>query len=168
MIVEALLKQGICALQYRRKQADFNKKYTEAIILRDLCSQFNTPLIINDDIDLCCLINADGVHLGSGDTGLVQAIAKLPHKIIGVSCYNNIADAKNAQQLGASYVAFGALFTSKTKPVATHCPLAIIKDASKVLSIPIVGIGGINHHNKQLAYDAGCNAVAMINALFSR
>jgi thiamine-phosphate pyrophosphorylase len=38
--------------------------------------------------------------------------------------------------------------------------------AKQVLTIPIVGIGGINFSNQHQAFDVGCDAVAMINAIF--
>ena len=59
------------------------------------------------------------------------------------------------------------LFTTKTKPTANHCPLSIIKSAKEKIKLPIVGIGGITFANKKLAFAAGCDAVAMLNGLFS-
>ncbi|RUM78992.1 MAG: hypothetical protein DSZ14_04705 [Candidatus Thioglobus sp.] len=86
--------------------------------------------------------------------------------MIGVSCYNDIELAKTAQSQGADYVAFGALFSSQTKPNAPQCPLDVITQAKQVITIPIVCIGGIDFSNQHQAFDAGCDAVAMINALF--
>jgi thiamine-phosphate pyrophosphorylase len=83
-----------------------------------------------------------------------------------MSCYDDINLAKQAQDQGANYVAFGALFPSNTKPNAINCSLDTIAQAKQVLNIPIVGIGGVNFKNQQQAFDAGCDAVAMINALF--
>ena len=69
--------------------------------------------------------------------------------------------------MGANYVAFGALFNSITKPTSSYCPLSVIKSAKEKLKLPIVGIGGITFENKKLAFAAGCDAVAMLNGLFS-
>ena len=93
-------------------------------------------------------------------------IIKGDKAIIGVSCYNDIKLAKIAQNNGANYVAFGALFASLTKPDTAQCSLDVVTQAKQILDIPIVGIGGINLDNQQQAFDAGCDAVAMINALF--
>jgi len=107
------------------------------------------------------------VHLGKDDTSIEVARAQLgSDAIIGVSCYNDTKLAKIAQDKGVNYVAFGALFPSNTKPNAPHCPLDIIMQAKQALAIPIVGIGGVDFDNQQQALDAGCDAVAMINALF--
>ena len=41
-----------------------------------------------------------------------------------------------------------------------------IKNIKKNINIPVVGIGGVSLENQGLAYDAGCDAVAMIDGLF--
>jgi thiamine-phosphate pyrophosphorylase len=176
-IRKIITQHHISILQYRRKRhatvqtdktADDTLKLDEAIKLRQLCLQHNTLFIINDDINLAQKIGADGVHLGKDDSSIQQAKKQLGDTaIIGVSCYNDINLAINAQSQGASYVAFGALFTSSTKPDAPVCSLDIVTQAKQTLNIPIVGIGGINFNNQQQAINAGCDSVAMINALFN-
>jgi thiamine-phosphate pyrophosphorylase len=168
--VEKVITQHyISILQYRRKTADDDLKLKEATKLRQLCLQHHTLFIINDDINLAQKVGADGVHLGKNDTSIGQARQLLKDDaIIGVSCYDDINLAINAQEKGATYVAFGALFTSSTKPDAPHCSLDTITQAQQTLTVPIVGIGGIDFNNQEDALKAGCTAVAMVSALFAR
>ena len=155
-------------LQYRHKTNNDKLKLEEAKRLLELCLQHNTLFIVNDDINLCEKVGADGVHLGQNDTSINTAREQLGEKaIIGVSCYNQLQLAFEAEVMGANYVSFGALFHSTTKPTASHCPLSVIKSAKEKIKLPIVGIGGITFENKKLAFAAGCNAVAMLNGLFS-
>ena len=166
-IEQAIIAHKISVLQYRHKTTDAAIKLNEAKQLQQLCLRHNTLFIINDDINLAQKIKADGVHLGKDDTSIEVARAQLgSDAIIGVSCYNDIKLAKIAQGKSANYVAFGALFPSSTKPNAPHCSLDVITQAKQILTIPIVGIGGIDFTNQHQALDAGCDAVAMINALF--
>ena len=168
-LIEGLItKHQVNILQYRHKIDDEQMKFNEASQLRELCLTHNTLFIINDDINLCEKVGADGVHLGQNDASVQAARAQLGNNaIVGVSCYNQLDFAVKAQNDGASYVAFGALFKSSTKPNAKHCPLSIVTRAKKQLHLPIVGIGGITFGNQQQAHDAGCSAVAMIGELFS-
>ena len=168
--VEKVITQHcISILQYRRKTADDDLKLKEATKLRQLCLQHHTLFIINDDINLAQKVGADGVHLGKNDTSIKQARQLLKDDaIIGVSCYDDINLAINAQEKGATYVAFGALFTSSTKPDAPHCSLDTITQAQQTLKVPIVGIGGVDFNNQEDALKAGCAAVAMVSALFAR
>ena len=154
-------------LQYRHKTNDDQLKLNEAEQLLDICLTHNTLFIVNDDINLCEKVGADGVHLGQEDTPINIAREQLGEKaIIGISCYNQIQLALEAEAMGANYVAFGALFKSIAKPTAIHCPLSVIKSAKEKLKLPIVGIGGITFENEGLAFEAGCDAVAMLKGLF--
>jgi len=166
-IEKAIVTHKISILQYRHKTTDASVKLNEAKQLQQLCLRHNTLFIINDDINLAQKIGADGVHLGKSDASILTARQQLGNDaMIGVSCYNDIELAKTAQSQGADYVAFGALFSSQTKPNAPQCPLDVITQAKQVITIPIVCIGGIDFSNQHQAFDAGCVAVAMINALF--
>jgi thiamine-phosphate pyrophosphorylase len=155
-------------LQYRHKTNNDKLKLEEAKKLLELCLQHNTLFIVNDDINLCEKVGADGVHLGQNDSSINTARKQLGEKaIIGVSCYNQLQLAIEAEEMGANYVAFGTLFSSITKPTSIGCPLSIIKTAKEKIQLPIVGIGGITFENQRLAFQAGCDAVAMLNGLFS-
>lgn len=168
-VEKVITQHRISILQYRRKTADDDLKLKEATKLRQLCLQHHTLFIINDDINLAQKVGADGVHLGKNDTSIGQARQLLKDDaIIGVSCYDDINLAINAQEKGATYVAFGALFTSSTKPDAPHCSLDTITQAQQTLKVPIVGIGGVDFNNQEDALKAGCAAVAMVSALFAR
>jgi len=167
LIGKIIVQHDIQILQYRHKTTDASIKLNEAKQLQQLCLRHNTLFIINDDINLAQKIDADGVHLGKNDTSVLAAREKLGNDaIIGVSCYNDIELAKTAQNNGADYVAFGALFSSQTKPNAPQCSFDVITQAKQILTIPVVGIGGVDLNNQQKAFNAGCDAVAMINALF--
>lgn len=165
--VEASLIGGARLVQYRHKAASYSLKLEQASELLALCHGYDAQLIINDDVNLCIAINADGVHLGASDGEIATARKKLgSDKIIGASCYNQLDLAKAAQSAGASYVAFGACFVSSTKPAAAHAPLSLFALAKKELTLPIVAIGGITLTNAQSVIDAGADAIAIINALF--
>ena len=154
-------------LQYRHKTNNDKLKLEEAKQLLELCLQHNTLFIVNDDINLCEKVGADGIHIGQSDINARLARAALGKKfIIGVTCHDSLKLAIDAENNSADYIALGAIFHSINKPKAIHCPLSKINNIKKNINIPIVGIGGINFENQSLAYDAGCDAVAMIDGLF--
>ena len=165
--VEAALQGGISLLQYRNKLANHKLQTQQARAILPLCRQFNVPLIINDSVKLCLTLDADGVHLGADDGNLEEVRARMgSDKILGASCYNRFDLALSAQQAGASYVAFGACFASRTKPNAPVASLDLFKRAKVELNIPTVGIGGITLQNAPEVLKAGANAIAVINAIF--
>ncbi len=166
--IEAALQGGVRIIQYRDKSKDIKKRLQQANNLRSLCTQYRALCIINDDIELATKVNADGVHLGKEDIALGEARKKLgDDKIIGISCYNDINLALAAEKNSATYVAFGAMFSSPTKPDALCAAPDIITRAKKQISIPICAIGGINENNIQQLTNKNTDMVAVISSLFS-
>lgn len=156
---------GVKLVQYRAKHAQ--DKLSEARLLLSVCREMQTPLIINDDVDLALNIGADGVHLGREDCSLSEARKKMgPDAIIGVSCYDSIELALNAKE--ASYVAFGRFFPSKTKPHAPCAGIETLIEAKKQIKVPIIAIGGITPENAQPLIEAGADMLAVVDAVFGQ
>lgn len=166
--VEQALQSGISMLQYRSKNSSQAQCLSAATQLQALCKRYQTPLIINDNVALCQAVAAAGVHLGKSDASIEQARAALGEQaIIGVTCHDSIEGALQAQQRGASYVAFGRFFKSTSKPDAPGASLSVLPQARARLTIPIVAIGGINADNCAAVIAAGADMVAVINYLFA-
>jgi len=165
--VEAALAGGVAAVQYRDKSDDVARRHEQASELVALCRRFGVPLIVNDDLRLADLTDADGVHLGRDDGSLREARIILgKDKLIGASCYLDLELAQAAQATGADYVAFGSFFASPTKPAAPRAGLDLLRDATAVIQVPLVAIGGITLANAPLLLDAGADSLAVLSALF--
>ena len=166
MKTETILKAGISLLQYRDKLSDKNTRYRRAIELQRLCSIYDTPFIINDDIELAKSCNADGIHLGKDDSNIDTARQALGKVIIGCSCYNSIELAMRAQEEGADYIAFGAFNHTKTKNNTVKAEPGLLSLANNVIELPIVAIGGITPKNAKVLLDNGTDLLAVISALY--
>jgi len=165
--VEAALAGGVAAVQYRDKSGDVARRHEQASELVALCRRFKVPLIVNDDLRLADLTDADGVHLGRDDGSLREARIILgKHKFIGASCYQSLDLAQAAQAAGADYVAFGSFFSSPTKPDAARADTALLRAATRAIQVPIVAIGGITLANAPALLDAGADSLALLSALF--
>lgn len=164
-LVEQALAGGATLLQYRNKGADGPTRHAQASALRELSSRSGVPLIINDDVRLAGAVGAAGVHLGRDDGDIASIRAMLgAEAIIGASCYASIDAARSAALAGASYVAFGAMFPSGTKPLATRASIELLRQAED-LRLPRVAIGGINLDNAGSVIAAGADLVAVVSAV---
>jgi thiamine-phosphate pyrophosphorylase len=161
------LAGGTSLVQYRNKHGAAALRRDQALALKRLCHSHQVPLLINDDVELAREIGADGVHLGRDDAPIDAARAVLgAQALVGVSCYNELSRALNAQRAGADYVAFGSLFVSAVKPDAVRASTALLREARARVALAIVGIGGITPSNAPEVVAAGADAVAVISALF--
>ena len=166
--VQQAIDGGVTVLQYRAKTLAPALRDAQAHALARQCKRQGVALIINDDITLARACNAAGVHLGrDDDTSWNKADSDSEHPlIVGISCYDSLQLALDAQQAGASYVAFGSFFPSRTKPDAVRATLPLLREARRQLDLPIVAIGGIDLDHVDALIEAGADAVAVISALF--
>ncbi len=166
--VKQAILGGAHLIQYRNKTDLADVRIKEASALLKLCNQYAIPLIINNDVDLARQIGAHGVHLGKEDMRADEARDVLGSQaIIGVSCYNCLDLALNAQRQGADYVAFGSFFPSATKPHAVKANVDLIIQAKQNLHVPVCGIGGITVDNAHVLIDAGIDMLAVIHGVFA-
>ena len=167
-MAEQALLGGARLIQYRDKSRDTEKRLNQASILKQLCQQHQALLFINDDIGLAQKVQADGIHLGKDDESIEYARQQLgQNSIIGISCYDQLDLALQAEKAGADYIAFGAFFASPTKPEARTASLELLKTTKQQLQIPICGIGGITVDNAQTLIEHGVDMTAIITDLFS-
>ena len=160
-----ILECGVKFFQFRSKKAVKNEKLASEIL--NLCEKFGAKFIVNDDVKFAKKIGAKAVHLGKDDEGIKEAFEILgKDAYVGVSCYNDINLAINAAKNGASYVAFGSVFTSPTKPNAPKCGLEVVKEAKQILNLPICVIGGINETNIGSLSHVKPDLIAIISAIY--
>lgn len=165
--VRAAIEGGAVALQYRDKSGDRQRRRAEAQALLALCRSEGVPLIVNDDPELAAAVDADGVHLGAGDPTTAEARGVVgPAAIIGVSCYDRLAAARQAVAEGADYVAFGSFFPSASKDQPRRPEPAVLGAAKAELGVPVVAIGGITPDNAGSLVAAGADLIAAIGGVF--
>ena len=165
--VKQAILGGARMVQYRNKYADESLRMMQSTALLALCRSMSTPLIINDHLDLMLRIGADGLHLGQNDIQLSAARRLIgPKKILGASCYNQLALALEAEQAGADYVAFGACYITNAKPNAPQANLELFREAKQRLQLPIVGVGGLQLDNALPVIQAGADALAVSSDIF--
>jgi thiamine-phosphate pyrophosphorylase len=165
--VDAALRGGARVIQYRNKSIEDSLRRSQAGEIARLCRIWNALFIVNDSVELAREVDADGVHLGKEDGDVIVARAVLgPGKLVGVSCYNEMARARAAVSQGADYVAFGSFFSSATKPLALRAGKELLRIAASEIALPIVAIGGISEDNAAGLIAAGADAVAVVSALF--
>ena len=165
--VKQALNSGVKILQYREKKLSTLEMYKSAMDIKKLTNG-KAIFIINDRIDICLAVDADGVHLGDDDIPYLYARKLLRKKIIGLSTHN-LEEALFSEKIGADYISIGPIYPTTTKPKhKSPVGTEIIKEISKKIKIPYVAIGGINETNIEVVLSAGAKNVAMISAILTK
>ena len=165
--VELAIAGGVSVVQLREKDISSREFYETALRVLKITKAHNVPLIINDRLDICQAVGADGVHLGQSDIPCKIARKILgDDKIIGVSSHN-AEEAAKAQSDGADYLGVGAVFTTSTKANTVPVSPEMIREIRKSVAIPFVVIGGVNEKNISQLYGLGINGAAVVSAICS-
>ena len=169
-LVEAVVTQGVRLVQYRNKQGGPLAHRVQAAELLRVCRSHGARLIVNDDVDLAIAIGADGVHvgrddLGGRDLGVVRSMLG-PDRLLGVSCYDDLARVDVARAAGVDYIGIGSMFPSTTKPSARSASFEVLSESRRRFGGPVAAIGGITLANAPQVIAAGADMVAVIGDLF--
>lgn len=161
------LHAGAAMVQYRHKSAAAALRREQGAALLALCRRYKRPLIINDHLALCLTLDADGLHVGGTDASVREARATLgPNKIVGASCYGELALAHAAERDGASYAAFGGFYPSLVKKYSFVTAPQVLAQARAQLSLPLVAIGGMTPANAAPLVAQGAHMIAAISSVY--
>ncbi|MCQ2610371.1 MAG: thiamine phosphate synthase [Treponema sp.] len=165
--IEDALKGGATCIQLREKELSDEDFLAEAIEVRKLCTKYNVPFVVNDNVEVAVKSKADGIHVGQSDmeAGLVRQKVG-PDVFIGVSAAT-VEQAVQAQKAGADCIGVGAVFPTATKADAADVPFDELKSICAAVDIPVVAIGGINKKNISDLKGSGIDGVALVSAVFA-
>ncbi len=165
-VLREAIAGGASVVQLRDKGLTTRELVSEGQKLRSLTREMGALLIVNDRIDVALAVEADGVHVGPDDMPVALARELVgPHKILGASA-GTVAEAREAQAEGADYLGVGSVYPTRTKADAGEPigPDGLAHIVASV-SIPVVGIGGINETDVAEVLAAGAEGVAIISAV---
>lgn len=165
-LVEEEILGGADVIQLREKQMSKRDRLAFGFKVRELTRKYGVLFIVNDDVDLAMILEADGVHLGQDDIPIQYARPLLGSKIIGVSTHS-LDQVRKAVNGGADYIGFGPVFDTKTKEDREKVVgLEMLSEVKGICPIPYVAIGGIKRDNLHALLEAGCNRAAIISDIF--
>ena len=166
-MIAAQIRGGADVIQLREKNMPKRQALALGLAIRKLTTQEGIPFIVNDDLDLALILDADGVHLGQDDIPIQYARPLMKDKIIGISTHS-LDQAREAIESGADYIGIGPAFKTETKikadPVVETDLILKIKELSPV---PVIAIGGIGEKNIDLLINKGIRRAAIISDILS-
>lgn len=157
---------GADTIQFRQKAGSVRDRYAEALRTADACHTAGVPLFIDDHLDLALSVGAAGVHLGQLDLPVEAARRVLGDEAVIGATVTTVAQAREAEAAGATYLGFGPVFAtaSKRNPASVK-GLDGLADVCAAVSIPIIGIAGITPERIGPVLAAGAHGVAVMTAI---
>ena len=169
---ELALEGGCKWIQLRMKDVPVEEIEPIALKIKTLYKEHNAIFLIDDHVELCKKVGADGVHLGKNDMNPAEARKILGADfIIGGTCntYEDILKIKD----DVDYIGCGPFrFTTTKKNLAPVLGLDGYKEIvwncrSNNINIPIVAIGGITAEDIPDILNAGPNGIALSGTILN-
>ncbi|MBM7620808.1 thiamine-phosphate pyrophosphorylase [Bacillus tianshenii] len=168
-VLESALKGGITLFQFREKGNGARSGQGKIKLAHEMmsrCRSYGVPFIVNDDVELALTLEADGVHIGQDDGSIIETRKRFAGKVLGVSVHN-VQEAHDAMKFGADYLGVGPMYFTNTKSDLHEVKGPdVIKDIRAAgITLPIVGIGGIDKERAGIVVESGADGVAVISAI---
>ncbi len=165
--VSAALEGGVSVVQFREKHPpSVEDRIVAGRAVAEVCRSHRVPILVDDDAELARRLDADGVHVGRGDTPPEAARALLgPKAIVGVTVHGGNQEEEVARRAGADYVAVGPFFPSPTKPEEPVLPMAVLHAVVSRSRLPVFAIGGITAERARDLARTGVAGVAVVSAI---
>ncbi|PKL15425.1 MAG: thiamine phosphate synthase [Spirochaetae bacterium HGW-Spirochaetae-6] len=168
-VVERAILGGVSMVQLREKHLCDKDIMVLGKKVLSKTRAGGVPLLIDDRVDLCLALGADGVHLGQSDLCIKSARKMLgATKIIGKSTHS-LSQVQEALGEELDYIAFGPLFATPTK---NYEPLGLkqietVKAMAREAGIPVVFIGGITRETLSQVMAHNPPAVAVVREIMA-
>lgn len=157
---------GADTVQFRQKTGTARDRYVEALRTADACRSAGVPLIVDDHLDLALAVGASGVHLGQLDLPIEAARRVLGDGAVIGATVTTVAQARDAEAAGASYLGFGPVFPTRSKrsPVSVK-GLDGLAAVCSAVAVPVIAIAGITPERVAPVIEAGAHGVAVMTAV---
>lgn len=162
--IEKLAQTAIEGIILREK--DLSESNYEALAKEVLiiCRRYEKKCILHSFPDVAFRLDATKIHLPLGKAAECKNLDCF--QIVGISIHS-VEEAKEAQDLGATYVTAGHVFATDCKQCLLPRGLSLVKDVCANVEIPVFAIGGINETNLAAVLDAGADGVCLMSSMMT-
>jgi thiamine-phosphate pyrophosphorylase len=159
--INELAKGKPDAIVLREKDLSPKEYESLTIAVKEICSQNKVSLIINQNISIAKKLLIPNIHLSMSDLrtykNQIQEFTQ-----VGVSIHS-LPEAKEAQELGASYLIAGHIFPTDCKKGIPPRGISFLKEVCNFVTIPVFAIGGITKDKVNDVLQAGANGICVMS-----
>lgn len=149
------------AIMLREKDLSMEEYQFLAIKIKEICDMNEVPLIVNQNIEIASKLKLPNIHLSMSDLRTYKnELKQFVH--IGASVHS-VLEAKEAQELGASYLIAGHIFSTDCKKGVPPRGLSFLKEVCDCTSIPVFAIGGITKDTAKDVTAAGAKGMCVMS-----
>lgn len=163
--LDHLLSNQVIAVQLWDSNKLPNHNILKSII--EIVHQHHIPILINNKYELMRNYDFDGVHFDDIPSNWEVLKSQLKHKIIGVTCTNDMDIVQWATDQQIDYLSFCSMFPSENNTRCVLVDRALIKNVQQQYTIPFFLAGGIKPQHINLLEEINYAGIAIVSGLMS-
>ena len=146
------------------REKDLSEKEYEQLarqVMR-ICQKHGTQCILHSFSNVATTLGATAVHMPLPLLQKMTPQEKSHFQIIGASCHS-LEEAKEAQNLGCTYITAGHIFLTDCKKGLPGRGLPFLEEICKTVRIPVYEIGGISSQNMESVRKTGAAGACIMS-----
>ena len=149
------------AVMLREKELDVQGYEELARKVKAICEQFSVILILHKNASVAEKMNHSHLHLSMPD---LRSYLKGRHPLFIGASVHSVAEAVEAEALGASYVVAGHIYPTDSKKDTSPRGVSFLQQVCQAVSIPVFAIGGIDGNNVKEIMESGAQGCCSMSA----
>lgn len=146
------------------REKDLSEKEYEQLARQviQICQKHGTQCILHSFSNVATALGATAVHMPLPLLQKMTPQEKSHFQIIGASCHS-LEEAKEAQDLGCTYITAGHIFLTDCKKGLPGRGLPFLEEICKAVRIPVYAIGGISSQNIESVRKTGAAGACIMS-----
>ena len=146
------------------REKDLSEKEYEQLArqVMQICQKHGTQCILHSFSNVAIALGAVAVHMPLPLLQKMTPQEKSHFQIIGASCHS-LEEAKEAQDLGCTYITAGHIFLTDCKKGLPGRGLSFLEEICKAVRIPVYAIGGISSQNIESVRKTGAAGACIMS-----
>ena len=146
------------------REKDLSEKEYEQLArqVMQICQKHGTQCILHSFSNVATTLGATAVHMPLPLLRKMTPQEKSHFQIIGASCHS-LEEAKEAQDLGCTYITAGHIFLTDCKKGLPGRGLPFLEEICKTVKIPVYAIGGISSQNMESVRKTGAAGACIMS-----
>ena len=146
------------------REKDLSEKEYEQLArqVMQICQKHGTQCILHSFSNAAIALGATAVHMPLPLLQKMTPQEKSHFQIIGASCHS-LEEAKEAQDLGCTYITAGHIFLTDCKKGLPGRGLSFLEEICKAVRIPVYAIGGISSQNIESVRKTGAAGACIMS-----
>lgn len=163
--LERLVSGDMKLIQLRAKKLMTENYKVLAQECMKICRKHQAKLILNTEIEVACLLDADGLHLNGVQLSQCRTRPIPKSKILSAACHDEF-QLQQAKQIGVDIVTLSPVQETNSHPGEPSLGWDRFSDLTKQVSMPIFALGGLNASHLSKVIRHGGYGIAAISAFW--